>query len=309
MMRKRARLPLATRHNLKGYIFVAPLIVGLALFFIGPMVQSFTYVFSKIAIGEGGAVVTWVGFENLRDIYIRSNQTLDFLLKALGSTLTQLPMILIFSSFAAILLNRNFKGRAFARAVFFLPVIVSSGVLLGYEGSALALINKGMSREVSQSAQMASNFIRGLLANMNLDASLIKYITDIIDSIYTVVNLSGMQILIYLAALHQVSPELTEAAHIDGATGWEIYWKVTLPITSPYLLVNAIYTVIDSFVHTTANQGLGSSVDIHGYIDTLMFYRFNIGNASAVAWSYFLVVLVLMAIVVGIMSRVIFYDN
>lgn len=303
MSKQRARLSLSKRRDLKGYIFVLPLILGLLLFFAQPISQSFQYAFGKIRIDPvQGAVVTPVGWDNFDNVFRRNTMYTKDLMEAFTTMLTQLPLVVIFSIFAALLLNKRFAGRAFARAVFFLPVIITSGVLMGFEGTSVQMmINKGVSQEMGNAVAGASNTLRQVLGDIQFDQSLVSYILVAVDSIYSIINYSGMQILIYLAALHQVSDELREAAHIDGATGWEFYWKVTLPLTSPYLMVIVVYTVVDSFTRA------GSTLITR--IEDLTFRLFEISTASAISWAFFVMVLLFLAVVLGVMSKVTFYDE
>jgi ABC-type sugar transport system permease subunit len=303
MKHKWIRLSLTKRRDLKGYIFVLPLILGLMLFFAYPISQSFQYAFGKINIDPvKGAVVTNVGWDNFDYVFRRNTSYLKDFSDSFTNMLRDLPLVMIFSIIAALLLNRKFKGRAFARAVFFLPVIITSGVLLGFENKSLQMmISKGVSQEMGNVAAVASNALRQVLGDIQFDQTFISYILVAVDSIYSIINYSGMQILIYLAALHQISDELKEAAHIDGATGWEFYWKVTLPITSPYLIVIAVYTVIDSL--TRANNVLMTR------IEDLTFRLFEVNTAAALSWSYFALVFVFLVILLGLMNKVTFYDE
>jgi ABC-type sugar transport system permease subunit len=300
---RKSRLTLTRRRDLKGYIFVLPLILGLILFFAYPISQSFQYAFGKVSIDPvKGAVVTNVGWSNFDYIFRRNTMYLKEFWDSFTGMLLDLPLVIIFSIIAALLLNHKFKGRAFARAVFFLPVIITSGVLLGFESKSLQmLISKGVSQEMGNTVAAASNALKQVLGNIKFDQTFISYILVAIDSIYSIINYSGMQILIYLAALHQVSDELREAAHIDGATGWEFYWKVTLPLTSPYLMVIVVYTVVDSL--TRSNSTLMTR------IEDLTFRLFEVNTAAALSWSYFALVFLFLAILLGLMNKVTFYDE
>ena len=318
MKHKRKGLSLARKRDLKGYIFVLPFILGLALFFVQPMARSLSYAFGKVRLDPVlGAVTTPAGWANFTKIF-DSNQYSQDLLYGFGDMLVDLPIIMIFSIFVALLLNKQFKGRAFARAVFFLPVLIASGIFVPgmiteSTGGVQAMINKSVSQEMISAGASASNALRQLLGNIQFDQELIFYIQMAIDQIYSVINYSGLQILLYLAALHQVSDELRQAAHIDGASGWEFYWKVSLPLTSPYLSVMVVYTVVDAFFRRNSGHvSRLSNINPLGFLKRIEWMTFEMGKyteAAALSWLYFALAFVFLMLVIWFMSRVTFYDG
>ena len=138
-----------------------------------------------------------------------------------------------------------------------------------------------------------------LFASMKVGTGLVKYITEAVNNIYDIINRSGVQMLVFLAGLQSISPAIYESCSIDGATAWETFWKITFPMISPMILVNAIYTVIDSFT--------SSSNSVITLIKTKS--QQSIGLGSAMAWMYFLVVILVIAIVAAILSAYIFYQR
>jgi len=165
---KRPRLKLTRRRDIKGYLFVLPFIIGFILFFAQPMVRSFTYAVGKLSVDPvRGVVVTPVGMRNFQIVFDNTMYQSDVLF-AFQDMLIDLVVIMIFSVFAALLLNKTFKGRAFARAVFFLPVLIASGILIPgmiteTTGGVQALINKSVSPEMFVSEAMK------LLKQYNID--------------------------------------------------------------------------------------------------------------------------------------------
>lgn len=295
------KLSLNRRRDIKGVVFVIPLIIGLALFFIAPMIESATFSFHRVSYGAEGIVREFVGWTNYSDIFLNTNLNLSALSVSITAMLTSLPLILIFSLFAAMLVNKRFKGRSFARAVFFLPVIMSSGILANYDANITLLFNKGLAESQLAQNVSATAKLTEIMMQSNLDSRIVNYVTMAIGSIYSIVNDSGFQILVFLAALKTVPGELREASLIDGATEWEIFWKVTLPIISPYVLVNAVYTVIDSF--TTSGNAMVTA------INEQMFMRVNIGAASALAWSYAGIILLVLAVIALFSRKLVFYNE
>ena len=144
--------------------------------------------------------------------------------------------------------------------------------------------------------------IEKLLSGMAVGGDLVGLVTDTINRIYDIVNRSGVQMLIFLAGLQSISPAIYESVQIDGATAWETFWKITFPMITPMILVNAVYTIIDSFT-TNSNT-------VMTFIANIYSSKAN-GNvlSSAMSWIYFLIVILIIAAVAGIMSMFVFYQR
>ncbi|HPZ06433.1 MAG TPA: sugar ABC transporter permease, partial [Clostridiales bacterium] len=207
--------------------------------------------------------------------------------------------IIIFSFFAANLLNQKFKGRSLARAIFFLPVILTSGVMLVIDSGDLLQSSLGMTQTDGQEGAFRAVELARLLLRSRLSPTFIDYIISAVDRIYEIVSASGVQILVFLAGLQSISPSLFEASNIEGATGWENFWKITFPMVSPLILVNTVYSIIDSLTN--------SSNVVMGMIRDTAFASNDYGLSSAMAWLYFLAILVIVGIVVKLVSKVVFY--
>jgi ABC-type sugar transport system permease subunit len=134
---------------------------------------------------------------------------------------------------------------------------------------------------------------------MKVGQELVSYVVTIINDIYGIVNRSGVQMLIFLAGLQSISPAIYEACKIDGATGWETFWKITFPMISPMILVNTIYTVIDSF--TSADNSVMTYIANH--------YDKSTVQSSAMAWIYFVIVILIVLVVTGIVGAYTFYQR
>ena len=226
----------------------------------------------------------------------------------MAQMLIDIPAIIIFSLFMAVILNQKMIGRAVFRAIFFVPVIVSTGIIAQIDRST-SNVTTNMEGEVStgQQAQgggsttelISATDISALFSSMKIGGGLVTYVVQIINNIYNIVNRSGVQLLIFLAGLQSISPAIYESCSIDGATGWETFWKITFPMISPMILVNAVYTVIDSF--TSANN------TIMNYIIQESVQR--TAEATAMAWIYFILIVVIVAVVAAVMSAYIFYQR
>lgn len=270
-----------------GFMFVLPWFIGFLMFFAVPCFQSLRFSFSKVSVFDGYAC-TWAGFENYKEILAGSATFLQALLDSLMDLAVNVPVILIFSLFVAVLLNRKFAGRGLVRGIFFLPVIVTTGVVMTTFNStsdANAVLEGDVGNGVLFEVADASEF----LVNLGLNPKLTEYMTLVADRIFNVVWDSGIQILLFLAALQGISPSLYEASNVEGATAWETFWLITFPNVAPIILVNIVYTIVDTFSDTD-NRVM---IEINKMINS----TFNFGGAAAASWTFFLVVLLIIGLI------------
>lgn len=297
------KLTLRGKEAVAGYLFAIPFLIGFFGLFLPMLIKSVQFSFSNMAVEKGGYVLTKAANGGLEH-YIRA-LTIDpkfniSLLEAVKDMAVNVPLIIIFSFFAANLLNQKFKGRGIARSIFFFPVILTSGIVLGIESSDLLQTTLGPEGMLSaDDANTVFNVAGFLLNYTNLPSGIVMYLSQAVLGIYDIVIASGVQILIFLAGLQGISPSLYEASNMEGATAWENFWKITFPMISPLILVNAVYTIIDSF--TSANNELMQT------IKTTIFSDVKYGYGSAMAWIYFLIIVVIIAIVGGMIGKRVFY--
>lgn len=303
--KKTKQIGLKKKQARTGLLFVSPFIIGLLTYFIVPVIESIQFSFSNIVVTGTGFTQEFIGLQNYFRAFMIDPDYRQILVTAVLEMIYVVPLIVIFSFFAATLLNRPFKGRSLARTVFFLPVILTSGVILAIENSDMLI---GMAQETLNSAgavDQGSGFqslqLRGLLLQSGLNQQFIAYITGAIDSIYSVITASGVQILIFLAGLQAIPATLYEAAVVEGASGWESFWKITFPMVSPLILVNVVYSIIDSFTKPT-NQMM---IAIQDTAFELSYY----GYSAAMAWIYFVVVLLMLGLVSFVISRYVYYQQ
>ena len=298
------RLTLLGREALAGLGFALPFLIGFFGLFLPMIVKSVTYSFSNMAVESTGYVLTPAaknGFEH----YIRA-LTIDpdfnrMLLQAILDMFTKVPLVIIFSFFMANLLNQKFHGRAVARSILFLTVILTSGVVLGLESSDLLLTTLSPAEMTGTDFSTIMNVSGLLLEYTDLPVSAINFLASAVNGIYSIIIASGVQILIFLAGLQSISPSLYEASAMEGATAWESFWKITFPMISPLILVNSIYTIIDSFTSETNA--------IMKDIKATIFDEVKYGLGSAMAWIYFVCIAIILLIVGGIISRHVFYND
>ena len=307
--KRRRAVSLDAKKARAGWLFILPFAVGFLLIYLPIIFDSIRYSFYRIEILAGGGYnLIPVGFENYRQALFVDPDFVTTLLSGLKELAFDIPAIIIFSLFMAVLLNQKMAGRAVFRAIFFIPVILSTGIMESIESQNILSdymedeegINTGTG--TSTAAEIVSTIdIERLFANMKIGTGIVDYVTNAINNIYDIVNRSGVQMLIFLAGLQSISPAIYESCQIDGATGWETFWKITLPMISPMILVNAIYTIIDSFT-TDSNR-------VMKYISAA--YDKTDGNviSSAMSWMYFLIVMLIIALVAGIMSAYVFYQR
>lgn len=282
-----------------GFIYVLPWLLGFIFFFLVPLLTSLRYSFSTIEAKSSGILVSSAGWKNYAEALTVNTSFNRTLTESIVNMVVNVPLIVIFSLFLAVLLNQKFVGRSVARSIFFLPVILASGVIMNLESTSLVqAIN-----DQSESSGILSGFGSFELARMMLQAgvseTIVDYLTGAVDRIYQIVSQSGVQILIFLAGIQTISPQLYEASKIEGATGYEAFWKITFPMVSPLILVNMIYTIIDSF----SRNALTDLIRDTGFVS------FNFGLSSAMAWIYFLAIAVILLISSYLVSRKVFYHE
>lgn len=300
MKKQKKKKTLAFKNAVAGYLFIAPFILGFVLFMVVPLGKSFLMSFNDIELGTGGFQMTWTGIKNYMDAFTVDPDFVPYLLSELTKVGINTPATLIFSFFIALLLNQNFKGRGAVRAIFFLPVILSSGVIVGIEYSnALLQDMKEVIAETSIDSSVTGVLESILVTSDSSPVSIMfEYVFNIINRVYDIAIASGIQIIMFLSALQTISPSMFEAAKIEGCTAWESFWKITFPMVSSMILVNVVYTVIDFFLKTDNKvmEKISEEID-----------KLNYGFSSAMSWVYFLCVIIILGIVSLIISKRVYY--
>lgn len=290
---------LESRRGRWGYVFTFPFIIGAVLGVIYPVVLSLVYSFGELIPQEIGYKINFVGIENYKTLFTVDPDFTRQLVETLQNTILKVPVAIIFSFFLACVLNAEFPGRGLARTVLFLPMIISSKLvktLLNQDIVSSEMSNKGAEEAVALSDKFAE-----FLMSMNVGDGLADFLTSSVNDIQNLLYMSVIPTIIILAGLQSVSRSIYEASYVEGATSWEVLWKISLPMVSPLLLVSLIYCVIDSFT------GVGNS--IISRVGYECFTAFNFGIGSAVAWSYLIVVLLIVAVVFLIANRFVSYDT
>lgn len=291
------RISYERKKSLAGWGFISHWLLGALLFFIVPVVQSVLYSFGKIQLTETGFDLSMIGLANYKEIFSSDPYFIPLSSQAFTSMLRNTPIIVILSLFIALLLNQKFIGRTVFRGMFFLPVIIANGVIIGIiTGDALS---NSMMSSAGSSAMFRGDFLRGLLLETGISESLMNTLTGLVDSLFELIWKTGVQILIFLAGLQTISVTMYEAAKIEGATGWETFWKVTFPMVSPMILLNVVYTIIDQFTD--------QSNPIMAYIQS-QTKGMALEMGAAMSWLYFLAVMVVLVVVYAVINRKVFYE-
>ena len=295
-------LSLQGRRQLYGYAFISPWIIGLLVIFAVPLVKSVIFAFSEVVMNPGGYKLEFLGLDNFKTALTGDAKYPQYLAGSIGDLIYNVPVIIIFSFFVALLLKKKFPGSAAVKAIFFLPIILSSGLFLqlqtNFGQATTSTLDAAIGSAGNLSALQSINMEKYLL-EMGLSDDLIGIVTGPIDKIYEVISNSGIQIFIFLAGLNSISPSLYEAAYVEGGTGWEVFWKITFPMMTPLLLVNIIYSIVDTFTSVGNN--------VMSYVYTQAFTEMNFGLSNAMCWIYLGILAVFMGLVAGIMSKRIFY--
>ena len=280
-----------------GFLFILPFIIGFIFFMLKPLYVSMQMSLSRYVINTGE--MTWNNFYNYNYAFNTDPDYNRMLVDEISRMAINVIATLVMSFVIAVILNQKFKGRILCRIIFFLPVILSSGVLPGIEtsSSSLNLINS-MSQAMGDSSGVnISAALENLLSVSGVASQVFDVIFQMIDAIYDIVMASGIQIIVFLSGLQSISPSLYEAADVEGCSAWESFWKITFPMVSPLLLVNCIYTIIDFFMKNN-NQVMEHINNIY-----MNGVRMDLGIAAAESWIYFGVAIVFIGISSFIISR------
>jgi len=295
-------LTLEGKNAVSGYLFLLPFIIGFMAFMFFPILESIRMVFSYVDIDivNHGFTMEFTRLENLKRVLMVDPEFNRLLTEEIGRMLLIVPAIIIFSLFVALILNQEFRARGVVRSIFFLPVILSSGIMIGLETNNSLL--SSMAEIIRESNQMKSSItkvLEDILITEGAASDFMAYIFRIINQIYDIAMASGIQIIIFLSALQTIPPSMFEAAKIEGATGWECFWKITFPMVSSLILVNIIYSVVDYFIRTDNR--------VMEKINTTFMQRMEFGFSTAMAWIYFLAVILIIGIAMLLISKRVYY--
>ena len=291
------------KRALWGYGFIGLWLIGTSLFFVYPLIQSFLYSLQDLQMVDGELTREWTGLYHWRELWNTDPEFLPNLATTFRDMIFNVPVIVSFALFTAVILKEKFFGRTVARALFFFPVIIASGVVMTVLQEAI-LAGEAGNLAAGSTAQDAQLFqapdIVTLFSNMGIPQWTLEFVRDILNRLFDLTWKSGVQILLLLAAVNSIPKSAYEAADIEGATGWEKFWKITLPMISPTLVVTLVYTMIDSFtdygnpIIMQASRAMGDGL---------------LSRSTTIGFAYFIIVLVFIGIVYFVANKLAFYEN
>ena len=306
MKKPRFSLSMSGRQALKGYMFILPWVIGFAFFYIRCLVMTVSFSFSDLVMRPtGGYDMNGVGLKNFLYAFTGHGTFKQVLTTSLGNMVIDVPLIIFFSLFVAMLLNRRFKGRSLVRAIFFLPIILNADAVVDAMNMAARMMNGGLSATsaevaaASGSSGVSVSYYISLFGDLAIPPVILEYIVGAVERISGIIQSSGVQIILFIAALQSIPGALYEVARIEGATAYETFWKVTFPMVMPHIITNTIYTIVDKF----------SRSDVVDLAYTTAFTEFNYGLSSAFSVISTLLTCALLALVVWLISKRTFYYN
>lgn len=304
MKKKSQKQSLDRMQKKTAYLFIAPFAVGFLFLFIPMISKTVFFAFNDLAITGDGYTTTFVGIRNFYQALMANPDFKPQIIYALKSLVTEMPTVLVLSLFIAVILNMKFKGVTAVKAIFFVPVLLATGIVIKVEQTSGIMSSLQDIAAVSTGTDIDAAEFTGLISvlkRVNLSPQIMEIIVSAADGIYNVLNACGVQIFIFLAALQTIPTALHEAASVEGCTAWEFFWKVTLPMLSPIILVNSFYTVVDIFTKPTNT--------FFNFTDRVAFSDNNFGASTAMTLMYLALVAVILALIYFVFRKKIYYEN
>ena len=301
-MKKKKKLSLLQKRALTGFAFITPWLIGFLWFYVKSLIQAVRFSLSKMEMLEsGGYTLKFTGLDNFKYALFQDPTYNQILATSIRDIVIDVPLIIFFSLFIAMICNGKFKGRTLVRAILFLPIIMNAGAINNAIEMAREAVTGGVAA-VSAEAAVASgvnvDYFMNLFMDLGFPVALLDYITAAVGRIFDIVQASGVQIIIFIAALQSVPGALYEVAKIEGATGYETFWKV-FPMVSPLIITNVVYTIVDSFVDS----------DVVEKAYDMAFVNFDWGVSVAMSLLSSVIVIALLVIVCKLISKKVFYYN
>lgn len=303
---KKRKLTLSQKGMRNGYMFILPWLIGFIYFYVRSIILTAQFSFSELSMGAvGGYQLENVGFDNFIYAFREHGTFKQILTTSVGDMLLDLPLIIFFSLFMAILLNRQFKGRTVVRVIFFLPVILNSSAIASALELSMQMIAGGISAGSSEMAADTSSsgidvgYYISLFKDLAMPEVILDYIVSAVSRINNIITASGVQIVIFLAALQSIPGSMYEVAKIEGATAYETFWKVTFPMAMPHIVTNVVYTLVDNFAQS----------DVVTLAYDTAFTQFNYGLSSVFSLVSTLITCLILVLIVGFIQKRTFYYN
>ena len=292
-----SKLSLKRKEVITFYIFVSPVIVGLAVFVMGPIVVSLIMSFMRWTMMQPAQ---FVGIANYQRIFLKDPWIRDVLKATVLFATGAVPLRVAAALVVAMILNQKIRGLGVFRTIYYLPsMVIGAPTIILW---ALLFQKQGL--------------VNGALALVGISGP--DWLHSLTWALPVVISISlwsiGAPFLIFLAALQGVPNQLYEAARIDGASGNRMFFSITLPLLTPALLLNVIMAVIGSlrefigpFIMTGGGPGRTTLFWVL-YLYQNAFVRFRMGYACALAWLLFIMILAFTVILLRSSKRWIYYS-
>ena len=304
--KNKKKMSLSKKHSYMGYLFIMPWLIGFIWFYVRSLFMSIQFSFSDLTVNPGGGyTLDFVGLDNFIYAFRVHASYKQVLTTSVGNMVIDVPLITFFSLFMAMLLNRKFKGRGLVRAIFFLPVILNSGAIMDAMALSRAMMSGGISSASAELAEAAAGsgvsieYYVQMFGNLGIPEVLLEYLSGAVSRISDIINASGVQIVIFIAALQSIPGSMYEVAKIEGATAYETFWKVTFPMIMPHIITNVVYTVVDSFTQS----------DVVELAYTTAFGQMNYGLSSVFSLVSTVITCLILVVVCGLIQKRTFYYN
>lgn len=303
--KERKPMGLTARRTMNGYLFILPWLIGFIVFYLRSLFLTIQFSLSDLSVGAvGGYTLKWVGLDNYIYAFRVHAEFKQILTTSVANMLIDVPLITFFSLFMALLLNKKFPGRTLVRAIFFLPVILNADAITAAMELSRQMMAGGLSSTSSELASATSSTVSveyyiKLLSDLALPDAILEYIVEAVNRISDIITASGVQIIIFIAALQSIPGSMYEVAKIEGATAYETFWKVTFPMVMPHIITNVVYTVVDSFTDS----------DVVDLAYKTAFEKSNYGLSSAFSLISTVVTCLILVIVCRFIQKRTFYYN
>lgn len=295
---KKHTLSYEGRHTLWGWLFLAPWVIGTLIYFIYPMIQAIWLVFCDVSFDKNGMVTEFTGFKNISNVFLKDVWPLQCITHSLKGIAIDLIVVLAISILIALLLNQKFRGRAFVRTAFALPVIIGTGILIKVFKSDLFIQSSAMTD--GSSTVFQGDALQMILVQAGFPQNFIESVVGMVSSVVDIIWKCGVEILLLLSGLQSIPAYLYEACDIDGATAWQKFWLITFPLMTPFILLSTVYIIIDSATY----YDNWVMLEVGWKFDALQY-----GYSNTLSLAYCMVIgLVVAAVTALISKRVVYLD-
>lgn len=300
---KKPHISMAGKRAVNGYLFILPWLLGFLLFYVRSLYMTMEFSLNSLTVlSTGGYKLEFVGLKNYYDAFFSHASFKQVLTTSIGNMIIDVPLIIFFSLFVAMMLNRKMKCRGLVRAIFFLPVLLNAEAVSNALTMAAQMMAGGldstsadMAAAATSSSAVNMSYLIDLFGELALPDAVLDYIVGAVSRISDIIQASGVQIVLFIAALQSIPTSLYEVAKIEGATAYETFWKVTIPSILHIVMFVVIYTIVDLF--------LTSRIAEEAY--ALAFTKNEIGVGSALSVIYIFNVTLMLGIALLVMRKVV----